>query len=132
MLILVLAAGSYLFLSPGKKIAQGVSVSGLSLDGLSKKAATQAIEDAFSPKRHDLVLSWGQEQSLSASETGLTLETHALITDALALEAPAQLSLAPYLHWDEASVRRSLERLNQQLGESHLETSFRLEGRCPT
>ena len=57
VLILVLAAGSYLFLSPGKKIPQGVSVSGLSLDGLSKKAATQAVEAAFSPKRHDIVLS---------------------------------------------------------------------------
>ena len=130
-LALLLAAGGFLLLSPGKKIPQGVSVSGLSLDGLSKKAATQAIEDAFSPKRHDLVLSCGQDISLTQPETGLTLDTRALITDALALEAPAQLSLAPYLHWDEASVRRSLERLNQQLGESHLETSFRLEGEMP-
>ena len=130
-LALLLAAGGFLLLSPGEKIAQEVSVSGLSLDGLSKKAATQAIEDAFSPKHHDIVLSCGQDISLTQSETGLTLDTRALITDALALEAPAQLSLAPYLHWDEASVRRSLERLNQQLGESHLETSFRLEGEMP-
>ena len=130
-LALLLAAGGFLLLSPGKKIAQGVSVSGLSLDGLGKKAATQAVEDAFSPKRHDLVLSCGQDISLTQSETGLTLDTRALVTDALALEAPAQLSLAPYLHWDEASVRRCLERLNQQLGESHLETSFRLEGEMP-
>ena len=82
----------------------------------------QAVESAFSPKRHDIVLSCGQDISLTQSETGLTLDTRALVTDALALEAPAQLSLAPYLHWDEASIRRSLERLNQQLGESHLET----------
>ena len=130
-LALLLAAGGFLLLSPGEKIAQGVSVSGLALGGMSRKEATQAVEDAFSPKHHDLVLFWGQEQSLSAAETGLTLDTRSLITDALALEAPAQLSLAPYLHWDEASVRRSLERLNQQLGESHLETSFRLEGEMP-
>ncbi len=127
-LVLLLAAGGFLLLSPGKKIAQGVSVSGLSLDGLRKKAATQAVDAAFSPKHHDIVLSCGQDISLTQSETGLTLDTRALVTDALALEAPAQLSLAPYLHWDEASVRRSLERLNQQLGESHQETAFRLEG----
>ena len=130
-LVLLLAAGGFLLLSPGKKIAQGVSVSGLSLDGLRKKAATQAVDAAFSPRGHDIVLSCGQDISLTQSETGLTLDTRALVTDALALEAPAQLSLAPYLHWDEASVRRSLERLNQQLGESHLETSFRLEGEMP-
>ena len=130
-LALLLAAGGFLLLSPGKKIAQGVSVSGLALGGMSQKEATQAVEDAFSPKHHDLVLFWGQEQSLSAAETGLSLDTRTLIGDVLALEAPAQLSLAPYLHWDEASVRRSLERLNQQLGESHLETSFRLEGEMP-
>ena len=130
-LALLLAAGGFLLLSPGKKIPQGVSVSGLALGGMNQKEATQAIEDAFSPKRHDLVLSYGQDISLTQSETGLTLDTRALVTDALALEAPVQLSLAPYLHWDEASVRRSLERLNQQLGESHLETSFRLEGEMP-
>ena len=130
-LALLLAAGGFLLLSPGKKIAQGVSVSGLSLDGLGKKAATQAVEAAFSPSGHDIVLSCGQDISLTQPETGLTLDTRALVTDALALEAPAQLSLAPYLHWDEASVRRCLERLNQQLGESHQETSFRLEGEIP-
>ena len=130
-LVLLLAAGGFLLLSPGKKIAQGVSVSGLSLDGLHKKAATQAVDAAFSPSGHDIVLSCGQDISLTQSETGLTLDTRALVTDALALEAPAQLSLAPYLHWDEASVRRCLERLNQQLGESHLETAFRLEGDVP-
>ena len=130
-LVLLLAAGGFLLLSPGKKIAQGVSVSGLSLDGLSKKAATQAVEDAFSPKGHDIVLSCGQEIALTQSETGLTLDTRSLIADALALEAPAQLSLAPYLRWDEASVRRCLERLNQQLAQSHQETTFRLEGDIP-
>ena len=36
-LALLLAAGGFLLLSPGKKIPQGVSVSGLSLDGLGKK-----------------------------------------------------------------------------------------------
>lgn len=131
VLLLAVGAGAAALLFPAQQIAAGVRVSGLPLGGMGKKEAAQAVEDAFSPQRHVLTLLCGQEMALPQADTGLTLDTGSLIRDALAAEAPVELSLAPYLNWNDQAVRSSLERLSNQLKESHQETAYRLEGDVP-
>ena len=56
---MIIAAAGVLVLTgrlDSRKIADGVSISGLSLGGMSRNTAASAIRDAFDPASHDLVL----------------------------------------------------------------------------
>ena len=133
--LLVLAAaagGGFALLRGSQKITDGVQVSGLSLGGMSRSEAAQAIRDVFDPGTHDLALELpGRTLTLSQAETGVTLDTQGLLTDALTLVNPGELSLAPYLHLNEAALRNLLEQTAQELRSSYQDTHYRLEGETP-
>lgn len=136
-LLAAIAAGGALLLSgrlDTRRIARGVSVSGLSVGGMRGDEASAAIRDAFDPAAHTLRLSARDiTLSLSPEETGGELNIRALVHDALDVEQGnvVDFSLAPYLSMDEERLYRTLEQTGQQLEAGYSLPSFTLEGQTP-
>lgn len=137
LVLLAAGAGALLLLRGGSQtIAPGVTVSGLPLGGMGRKEAALAVQGAFDPATHPLILSLpGGEISLYREDTGLSLDSRTLISDALALgrgEAQIQdLSLAPYLRLNDAALRSRLEEIARQLAQTRQDTAYTLEGSVP-
>ena len=87
LVLLAAGAGALLLLRGGSQtIAPGVTVSGLPLGGMGRKEAALAVQGAFDPATHPLILSLpGGEISLYREDTGLSLDSRTLLSDALAL-----------------------------------------------
>ena len=137
MLLAAAGVGALLLLRRGgQTVAPGVRVSGLPLGGMTRKEAARAVQEAFDPASHALVLETpGGRLSLSREETGASLDSRTLLNDALALgrgngEMP-ELSLAPYLRLDEAALRAALERIALQLEQTRQDAAYTLEGAVP-
>ena len=111
---MIIAAAGVLVLTgrlDSRKIADGVSISGLSLGGMSRNTAASAIRDAFDPATHDLVLTTnGSTLRLSQAETGAALNTRSILDDAFTIgqEDVVDLSLASYMSMDEEQLYRTL------------------------
>ena len=137
LVLLAAGAGALLLLRGGSQtIAPGVTVSGLPLGGMSRKEAALAVQGAFDPATHPLILSLpGGEISLYREDTGLSLDSRTLLSDALALgrgEAQMrELSLAPYLRLNDAALRSKLEEIARQLAQTRQDTTYTLEGAVP-
>ena len=137
LVLLAAGAGALLLLRGGSQtIAPGVTVSGLPLGGMSRKEAALAVQGAFDPATHPLILSLpGGEISLYREDTGLSLDSRTLLSDALSLgrgEAQIQeLSLAPYLRLNDAALRSGLEEIARQLAQTRQDTAYTLEGTVP-
>ena len=137
LVLLAAGAGALLLLRGGSQtIAPGVTVSGLPLGGMSRKEAALAVQGAFDPATHPLILSLpGGEVSLYREDTGLSLDSRTLLSDALALgrgEAQMrELSLAPYLRLNDAALRSKLEEIARQLAQTRQDTTYTLEGAVP-
>ena len=87
-------------------IPQGVSAGGISLGALSRKEAAAALEILC---RQDLVLLLPQgELTLTPEETGISLDTEALLDAAEQAVAPTELALQPYLSLDSDSIRSAI------------------------
>lgn len=137
-LVLLAAGAGALFLLRGSSqtIAPGITVSGLPLGGMGRKEAALAVQGAFDPATHPLILSLpGGEISLYREDTGLSLDSRTLLSDALALgrgEAQVrELSLAPYLRLNDAALRSGLEEIARQLAQTRQDTAYTLEGTVP-
>lgn len=134
---MVIAAAGVLVLTgqlDSRKIADGVSISGLPLGGMSRNAAASAIRDAFDPASHDLVLTTnGSTLRLSQAETGAALNTRAILDDAFTIgqEDVVDLSLASYMSMDEERLYRTLTQVGEQLSSAYCLPSFTLEGDIP-
>lgn len=137
LVLLAAGAGALLLLRGGSQtIAPGVTVSGLPLGGMGRKEAALAVQGAFDPATHPLILSLpGGEISLYREDTGLSLDSRTLLSDALALgrgEAQMwELSLAPYLRLNDAALRSKLEEIARQLAQTRQDTAYTLEGTVP-
>ena len=137
LVLLAAGAGALLLLRGGSQtIAPGVTVSGLPLGGMGRKEAALAVQGAFDPATHPLILSLpGGEISLYREDTGLSLDSRTLLSDALALgrgEAQVrELSLAPYLRLNDAALRSRLEEIARQLAQTRQDTTYTLEGTVP-
>ena len=137
LVLLAAGAGALLLLRGGSQtIAPGVTVSGLPLGGMGRKEAALAVQGAFDPATHPLILSLpGGEISLYREDTGLSLDSRTLLSDALSLgrgEAQIQeLSLAPYLRLNDAALRSGLEEIARQLAQTRQDTAYTLEGTVP-
>ena len=137
LVLLAAGAGALLLLRGGSQtIAPGVTVSGLPLGGMGRKEAALAVQGAFDPATHPLILSLpGGEISLYREDTGLSLDSRTLLSDALALgrgEAQMwELSLAPYLRLNDAALRSGLEEIARQLAQTRQDTAYTLEGTVP-
>lgn len=137
LVLLAAGAGALLLLRGGSQtIAPGVTVSGLPLGGMGRKEAALAVQGAFDPATHPLILSLpGGEVSLYREDTGLSLDSRTLLSDALALgRGEAQmwdLSLAPYLRLNDAALRSRLEEIARQLAQTRQDTAYTLEGTVP-
>lgn len=137
LVLLAAGAGALLLLRGGSQtIAPGVTVSGLPLGGMGRKEAALAVQGAFDPATHPLILSLpGGEISLYREDTGLSLDSRTLLSDALALgrgEAQVrELSLAPYLRLNDAALRSRLEEIARQLAQTRQDTTYTLEGAIP-
>lgn len=136
VLIAALAAGiSLLFnaMDPfGGRIAENVSVCGTSLGGMTREEAENLLRDTW----QDIVLSLpGETLRLTPEESGLKLNTKGLLKQAYAIgrseEGPTELSLAPYLTLDEASIRTALEAAAERLAAGATPLSYTLEGELP-
>ena len=134
---MIIAAADVLVLTgrlDSRKIADGVSISGLSLGGMSRNAAASAIRDAFDPATHDLVLTTnGSTLRLSQAETGAALNTRSILDDAFTIgqEDVVDLSLASYMSMDEERLYRTLTQAGEQLNSAYSLPSFTLEGDIP-
>lgn len=137
LVLLAAGAGALLLLRGGSQtIAPWVTVSGLPLGGMGRKEAALAVQGAFDPATHPLILSLpGGEISLYREDTGLSLDSRTLLSDALALgrgEAQMwELSLAPYLRLNDAALRSRLEEIARQLAQTRQDTAYTLEGTVP-
>lgn len=137
LVLLAAGAGTLLLLRGGSQtIAPGVTVSGLPLGGMDRKEAALAVQGAFDPATHPLILSLpGGEISLYREDTGLSLDSRTLLSDVLALgrgEAQVrELSLAPYLRLNDAALRSRLEEIARQLAQTRQDTAYTLEGTVP-
>lgn len=137
LVLLAAGAGALLLLRGGSQtIAPGVTVSGLPLGGMGRKEAALAVQGAFDPATHPLILSLpGGEISLYREDTGLSLDSRTLLSDALTLgrgEAQMrELSLAPYLRLNDAALRSRLEEIARQLAQTRQNTAYTLEGTVP-
>ena len=137
LVLLAAGAGALLLLRGGSQtIAPGVTVSGLPLGGMGRKEAALAVQGAFDPATHPLILSLpGGEISLYREDTGLSLDSRTLLSDVLALgrgEAQVrELSLAPYLRLNDAALRSRLEEIARQLAQTRQDTAYTLEGTVP-
>ena len=126
-----LALGQYLDPFDGR-MAENVSVCGVSLGGMTREEAGQLMEE----KWRDITLSLpGMALRLTPEESGLKLDTKALLKQAYAIgrseEAPGALTLAPYLTLDEMAVRAALDREAEGLAELYIPCSYYLEGEMP-
>ena len=135
-LVIIIIAGALVLTGAldTRKIAEGVSVSGLPLGGMRRAQATAAIRQAFDPATHDIVLTGpGSELCLSQAQTGAALNLRALLDDAFAIEAGSvvELSLAPYLSMDEEGLYRTIGEQSEQLDGTYCLPSFTLEGDIP-
>lgn len=134
---MIIAAAGVLVLTgrlDSRKIADGVSISGLSLGGMSRNTAASAIRDAFDPATHDLVLTTnGSALRLSQAETGAALNTRSILDDAFTIgqEDVVDLSLASYMSMDEERLYRTLTQTGEQLSSAYSLPSFTLEGDIP-
>ncbi len=134
---MIIAAAGVLVLTgrlDSRKIADGVSISGLPLGGMSRNAAASAIRDAFDPATHDLVLTTnGSTLRLSQAETGAALNTRSILDDAFTIgqEDVVDLSLASYMSMDEERLYRALTQTGEQLSSAYSLPSFTLEGDIP-
>ena len=137
LVLLAAGAGALLLLrGDSQTIAPGVTVSGLPLGGMGRKEAALAVQGAFDPATHPLILSLpGGEISLYREDTGLSLDSRTLLSDVLALgrgEAQVrELSLAPYLRLNDAALRSRLEEIARQLAQTRQDTAYTLEGTVP-
>ena len=129
-----IAGGGLLWAKSAKKISDGVSVSGLSVGCMTKKEAASALQRAFDPESHEIVLLLPeQEIRLDQSELNIELNYRGLLQDALDVqgEEVQDISLAPYLSLDDAALYSTLEQIAQQLEHSAKETSAVLVGDIP-
>lgn len=139
VLIAALAAG--IFILPravdffGGRVPEEVSAAGVSLGGMTRREASQALRDALTQR--DMVLSLpGETLRLTPEESGIKLDTKGLLNEAFAAEqseeaAPTALSLAPYLTLDEAAVHAALEAAAERLAAGFTPASYTLEGELP-
>ena len=110
-------------------IPQGVSAGGISLGALSRKEAASALEILC---RQDMVLLLPQgELTLTPEETGISLDTDALLDAAEQAVAPTELALQPYLSLDADSIRSAIvDSLGQTAGK-YTPAGFTLDGEIP-
>ena len=137
LLLVALAAGCLLLLNSamdpfGGRIAENVSAGGINLGGMTKAEAKKQLQDAW----QDITLSLpGNTFLLTPEASGLKLNTKALLKQAYAIgrseEGPTELSLAPYLTLNEASIRTALEAAAKHLAASSTPLSYTLEGALP-
>lgn len=118
----------------GGKILEGVSVSGVSLGGMTRQEAEKQLEEAFTDKAMTLTLP-GKTLSLTAQETGLKLDTRAIAKAAYNIgrkdDAALPLSAAPYLTFNADTCRAALERAAKELAGDFTPSTFFLEGELP-
>lgn len=132
LLLTVLGAGLLVYaLKPlGGRIGEGVSVNGLSLAGLTRKEAEQLLQEQC----RTLVLSFpGTTVQLTSQETGLELDTKALLKQAMnpAANGPTALSLRGCISLEERAVRRALEGAAAELANTSIPTAHTLAGTIP-
>ena len=116
----------------GGRMAENVTVCGVSLGGLTKGEADALLRDTW----QDIDLSLPVKSlQLTPEESGLKLDTKGLLKQAYAIgrseEGPTELTLAPYLTLDEAAIRTVLEAAAQELSQAYIPSSYFLEGEIP-
>lgn len=116
----------------GGRMAENVTVCGVSLGGLTKGEADALLRDTW----QDIDLSLPVKSlRLTPEESGLKLDTKELLKQAYAIgrseEGPTELTLAPYLTLDEAAIRTVLETAVQELSQAYIPSSYFLEGEIP-
>ena len=116
----------------GGRMAENVTVCGVSLGGLTKGEADALLRDTW----QDIDLSLPVKSlRLTPEESGLKLDTKELLKQAYAIgrseEGPTELTLAPYLTLDEAAIRTVLEAAAQELSQSYIPSAYFLEGEIP-
>lgn len=119
------------------RILSGVSVAGIPLDGMTRSDAVRVLDDTLGVTRREILLTLpGETVGLTPAQTGIALDTRALVNAAYSIgrsdeASDAGLSLAPYLTVEEDSLRAALEAAAQQLAEGAAPTAWTLEGTLP-
>ena len=116
----------------GGRLASNVTLCGQSIGGMSKKEATNYIQDRF----QDLVLELpGSELRLTPAESGLKLDTRQLLNQAWQVGrtpgVPSALTLEGFMSLNEAAIRSVLLQAKDELAQSHTASASYLSHSLP-
>lgn len=144
---LLLAAGGIFFarflLDPyGLRMADGVSIAGLDVGGMTRGEARKALQSALDESlyRENLTVTLPMESlSLSPADTGVQVDVRAAVKDAYRIgrsgdspaSAPYDMDLHPYLSMNTEFIRTVLEDYASRFDTKSSESRYALVGDAP-
>ena len=112
-------------------IPEGVAVAGVSVGGMTKEAAVEAVtaslEDIY--RQNDMVITLGEETlTLSPAQSGAHLDIESAVDAAMNGDATA---ITPKLSLDWDSIQAELKEFYDRLGGIYTPSGYWLEGEAP-
>ena len=115
-------------------IAEGVSIAGVNVSGMTKTEAIQAVSDATVDTLANTAMTvkvLDSEVKIDPKAANPKLDVRGAVNAAFSQDKSGPVDLSTYLSLDEAAVRKALEELGSKYNKSLVQTEVRITGTAP-